>query len=164
MTVTALSRPAPCADAALRSGRSWGTVRTRVAARIDAYRDDVMDLFLDYDQWPRIFAETIRGVELAYRGSSTIAVKVDHRKEGRVLNVLTICRPDIVMLQEHKSRYDALFVNRFDHALGGMRYSIDAEVHFKQPLSLIAPFLTGVVERALRRYTLHPVRIAAERL
>jgi hypothetical protein len=134
-----------------------------VATRIDAFRDDVVALFLDYDRWPRIFPETIRGAELAWRGSSTIAVMVDHRKERRVLNILTICRPDVVILQEHKSLYDAVFVNHFEPAFGGMRYSIDAEVHVKQPFTLIAPFLSGVVERALRRYTLDPVRRAAER-
>jgi len=159
--VTAIS--APCIDHLTKRRHSWGTVRAEVATRVDAARDDVFRLFLDYAQWPRIFSETIRAVELVRRGTSTIAVMVDHRQEGQVLNVLTVCPPDVVLLQEFKPRYDALFVNHFEHALGGMRYSIEAEVSIKPPFSLAAPFLSGVVERALRRYTLLPLRAAAER-
>ena len=147
--------------------RRWDVVRTSVQVTIHAPPERVMATFLDYARWPDIFPLTIAGTELVRRRSpSVLEVMVHHRKEGRVLNVLTIRGPEVVELREFKRRFDATFVNRFEPAAdgegGGTRYTIDAEVRMKPPYALLAPLLRGVVERALRRYTLEPMRAAAE--
>ena len=139
-----------------------GVVRTTVATDIRAPRDAVVALFLDYARWPVIFPTTIRAVTLVGRREDVFEVMVDHRTEGRVLNVLTIRSPAVVTLLERKPRFDATFVNRFDATADGTRYSVDAELRLRGPYRLLAPFLRGVVSRALRRYTLDPMRAAAE--
>lgn len=145
-----------------RDGRAWGTVRTSVATLVRAPRDRVAALFLDYDAWPRIFPVTIAGTRLLERTADSLQVMVDHRREGQVLNVLRTPAPGVVELTEHKPRFDATFVNRFEAVKGGTRCAIDAAVRLKWPYAPLAPFLRGVVERALRRYTLEPLRAAAE--
>ena len=146
--------------------RRWGVIRTSVWVSIHAPPGRVVATFLDYARWPTVFPLTIAGTELVRRSPSTLEVMVHHREEGRVLNVLIIRRPDVVELREYKRRFDATFVNRFEPAPEGTRYTIDATVRLAWPYSLLAPLLApllrGVVERALRRYTLEPMRAAAE--
>jgi len=77
------------------------------------------------------------------------------------MNELTECGEGVVVLRESKRRYDATFVNRFETVAGGTRYTVDAAVHIKQPLTVLAPLLRGVVARAIRRYTVEPLRAAA---
>jgi hypothetical protein len=153
----------PCTEQRDPSRRvPWGTMQTTVAATVSAPRDHVLALFLDYTQWPRIFHETISSTELVRRESHSLLVMVEHRREGRVLNVLTDCGDGVVALREFKRRFNATFVNRFARVQDGTRYTVDAEVRIKPPFTLIAPFLRGVVERAVRRYTIEPLREAAE--
>lgn len=140
-----------------------GVVRTTVATHIRAPRDAVVALFLDYARWPFVFPRTIERAALVRREAFMLEVMVSHRREGRVPNVLTIRGPGVIELREHKPRYDATFVNHFEHSGDGTRYRVDAEVRLKRPWSLLAPFLHPVVERSLRRYTLEPMRLAAER-
>lgn len=141
----------------------WGTVRTSVTTTVRAPRDQVVALFLDYTRWPSLFPETIAGTELVRRDAYSRVVMVDHRREGHVMNVITACPDGVVVLREFKRRYIATFVNRFAVARAGTRYTIDAEVRLTRPYALVAPLLRGVVERALRRYTMEPLRVAAER-
>jgi hypothetical protein len=158
------SSPAPCTQQRDPSRRvAWGTVHTSVTTTVHAPRDQVVALLLDYAEWPRIFSETIADTELVRRDAHSLVVTVHHRREGRVMNVLTDCGDGIVTLREFKRRFNATFVNRFARSPGGTRYTIDAEVRIKRPFSVIAPLLRGVVERALRRYTMDPLRAAAER-
>lgn len=140
----------------------WGTVRTRVTTTVGAPPDRLVALLLDYAHWARVFPETIAGAELVRRDGPSLVVLVQHRREGRVLNVLTNCGDGIVALREYKHRYNATFVNRFARTAGGTRFTIDAEVRIKRPFSAVAPLLRGVVERALRRHTMEPLRAAAE--
>ena len=142
---------------------AWGTVHTSVTTTVRAPRDHLIALFLDHSQWPRLFPESIAGTELVRRDAHSLVVMVDHRREGSVLNVLTECSDGIVVLREFKRRYNATFVNRFDRARAGTRYTIDAVVRVKQPYAVVAPLLRGVVQRALRRYTMKPLGVAAER-
>jgi hypothetical protein len=139
-----------------------GVVRTSVATHIRAPRDAVVALFLDYARWPFVFPRTIERVALVRRDAFVLEVMVRHRREGLVPNVLTIRGPGVVELFERKPRYDASFVNHFEHSGQGTRYRIDAELRLRRPWSLLAPFLRGVVSRALQRYTLEPMRVAAE--
>ena len=140
-----------------------GVVRARVTTFIRAPRDRVAELFLDYAQWPRLFPATIAGVTLVRQDASSLSVLVEHRREGRVLNELYLCEHGVVELREYKRRFDATFVNRFDDAPTGTLYTIDAEVRVKRPYAPLAPLLGWIVRRALRRYTMEPLRLAAER-
>jgi hypothetical protein len=144
-------------------GRRRGVVRTSVWVIVHAPPARVMATFLDYARWPAVFPLTIAGTELVRRSPSTLEVMVQHRKEGRMLNVLTTRGPEVVELREYKRRFDATFVNRFEPAPEGTRYTIDATVRLALPYALLAPLLCGVVERSLRRFTLEPMRVAAER-
>lgn len=139
-----------------------GVVRTAVATHVRAPRDAVVGLFLDYTRWPLVFPGTIERVALVRRDAFMLELLVSHRRDGEVPNVLTIRGPGTVELREHKPRYDATFVNHFEHSGEGTRYRVEAEVRLKRPWSLLAPVLRRVVERALRRYTLEPMRVAAE--
>jgi len=146
-----------------RLNPALGVVRARVSTIIHAPRDYVAALFLDPAQWPQVFPATIAGVQIVRRDPSSIRVVVEHRREGRVLNVLHLCAHGVVELREYKRRFDATFVNRFDDARTGTLYTIDAEVQLKRPYALLAPLLRGVVKRALCKYTMEPLRLAAER-
>jgi hypothetical protein len=153
----------PCTESHERPRRGgWGTVRTRVATTVGAPPDRLATLLLDYAHWARLFPETIEGAELVRRDGRSLVVLVQHRREGRVLNVLTDCGDGIVALREYKHRYDATFVNRFARTEAGTCFTIDAEVRVKRPFSAVGPLLRGVVARALRRYTMEPLRAAAE--
>jgi hypothetical protein len=154
---------APCPDATTLEKRRWGLVRTSTETLIRARRDRLVALLLDYERWPTLFPATIVAVELVRAESFATTVMVTHRKEGRVPNVLRRCASDVVELMERKPRYDAVFVNRFEEIAGGTRYRVDAWVRMRGAYALLAPVLRGVVERAVRRYTMEPLRTAAER-
>ena len=83
-------------------------------------------------------------------------------REGQVRNDVSIVAAGVVELREEKPRYSATFLNRFDGVGEGTRYAIEAEVRLRWPWALLAPLLRPVVNRALRRLTLEPVRRAAE--
>lgn len=120
-------------------------------------------LYLDYARWPELFAATIRGVRLIERDARETAVEVDHRSEGRVLNLIRPLSTTEIELAEFKPRYDAVFVNRFELVPGGACYGVTADVRFRLPLALFAPLLGGVVRRRIRHYVLEPMRAYAER-
>jgi hypothetical protein len=140
----------------------WGIVHVTVKTTVQAMRGRLVGLLLDYAQWPRIFSATIARTELVRRDARSMVVMVHHRREGRVVNVLTDCGDGVVVLREFKPRYVATFVNHFDPVPDGTRYTVDAALRIKQPFTLIAPLLRGVVERAIRRYTIEPLRSAAD--
>jgi hypothetical protein len=152
----------PCtAHRELSRHSGWGTVHATVATTIAAPRDRLVRLLLDYPRWHRIFPATIARTELVRREGRTTVVMVRHRREGRVMNELTDCGEGVVVLRESKRRYDAAFVNHFESVAGGTRYTVHAAVHIRQPLTVLAPLLRGVVARAVRRYTVEPLRAAA---
>ena len=143
----------------------WGTVRTTVATMIRAPSDRVMALYLDWERCPLLFPATIAGVHLERCDATSMTVIVDHRREGQVRNDVSIVAAGVVELREEKPRYSATFLNRFDDVGEGTRYAIEAEVRLRWPwalLALLAPLLRPLVNRALRRFTLEPVRRAAE--
>ncbi len=143
--------------------RRWGAVHAEEAITVRAPRDDVMALYLDYERWPQLFPATIRGVRLLRRDADVSTVEVDHRTEGRVINVLRRRAPGVIELGESKPRYEATFVNRFDPVAEGTRYTVVADVRLRMPYALLAPVLRPVVRRSVRRYVLEPMRAYAER-
>ena len=141
---------------------AWSTVRVREAMTIRAAPEKAAALYLDYERWPRLFPATIRGVRMLRERPGEITVEVDHRTEGRVVNVIRPESPTVIALDELKPRFAATFVNRFDASAAGTQYAVDAEVRFRGVYALIAPVLASIVRRRIRQYVLQPMRVAAE--
>lgn len=120
-------------------------------------------LYLDYLGWPRLFPATIRAVRLLREQSGEITVEVDHRTEGRVVNVIRPESPTVVALDELKPRFAATFINRFDASAAGTQYTVEADVRFHGAYALLAPALGGIVRTRIRQFVLEPMRLAAER-
>ena len=145
-----------------RTARRWGAVHVDAAMTINAPRERLMTLYLDYAHWSRLFPATIRGVRLLRCGGSETTVEVDHRTAGHVVNIIRRRSENEVELEEFKPKYDATFVNRFDAVAGGTRYAVSADIRLRVPYALLAPFLRGYVRRSVRRYVLEPMRVYAE--
>jgi hypothetical protein len=137
-------------------------VHTLAARVIQAPPPRVMDLYLDYLSWPRLFPATIRGVLLLGEEGGRTRIEVDHAVEGKVLNVMTVVSANEVRLDEWKSRYEATFMNRFEPHPKGTRYSVFAEVALKGPLWLLTPFAAPLVRARLDRSVLRPLKVFAE--
>ena len=147
---------------AMPNVRWWGTVRAREALTIRATPDRLAALYLDYAGWPRLFPATIRGVRVLTERPGEITVEVDHRTEGRVVNVIRRLSASEIALDEKKPRFAATFVNRFEPSSEGTRYTVEAEIRFRMPYALAAPVLRPIVRRRVRRFVLEPMRAAAE--
>ena len=139
-----------------------GSVRVREALVVRARPDRLAGLYLAYANWPELFPATIRGVRFLEEHDGDITVEVDHRTEGRVVNIIRPMSASVIVLEEFKRRYDATFVNRFESVPQGTRYVLDAEVRFHMPYALVAPLLRGVVRQRMRQYVLEPMRVIAE--
>lgn len=142
---------------------AWSTVRVREAVIIRASPEKAAALYLDYERWPRLFPATIRGVRLLRERAGEITVEVDHRTEGRVVNIIRPESPTVIALDELKPRFAATFVNRFDASPAGTQYTVDADVRFRGAYALLAPLLHGIVRQRIRQFVLEPMRLAAER-
>jgi hypothetical protein len=142
---------------------TWGSVRVREALVIRASPDRLVALYLDYRSWPELFPATIRGVRWLATHDGDITVEVDHRAEGRVVNIIRPMSASVIALEEFKPHFDATFVNRFERVPHGTRYVLDAEIRFHMPYALVAPLLRGVVRHRIRQFVLEPMRVIAER-
>jgi hypothetical protein len=140
-----------------------GRVRVREALMIRAAPERLAALYLDYENWSRLFPATFRGVRRLEEHDGDVTVEVTHKAEGRVVNVIRPMSASVIVLDEFKPRFDATFVNRFERAEQGTRYVLDAEIRFRMPYALIAPLLRGTVRSRMRRFVLEPMRLAAER-
>jgi len=138
-------------------------VRARAELTIRARAERVAALYLDWARWPQLFPATIRAVRLLRQSAGEIVVEVDHRTAGPVVNVVRPLSPTVIALDERKPRYDATLVNRFKPEGEGTRYTVDAVVRLRLPYGLLAPFLSGLVRRRLRRFVLEPMGDAAGR-
>ena len=146
-----------------RSHIPWGTVHVRETLTIRATPAKLAALYLDYRNWHHLFPRTIRGVRLLKERPREITVEVDHRSEGRVVNIIRPQSPTVIALDEFKPGFYATFVNRFDASADGTRYTVDAEIRFHMPFALVAPLLRGIARRRIRRLVLEPMRVSAER-
>ena len=117
---------------------------------IHAPPERLIALYLDFAHWSQLFPATIRGVGLVRKRGDETTVEVDHRTEGRVVNVVRRRSASEIELEELKPRYAATFLNRFDAVTEGTRYTVTADVHLRMPYALIAPVLRGFVRRAMR--------------
>jgi hypothetical protein len=118
--------------------------------------------YRDVPGWPALFPETIRGVRFVARERGRVTVEVDHRHAGTVSNVLTDVSPSRCDLWEEKPRYVGTFVNRFEPAPGGTRYTVEADIRLKGIARLLGPFIGPLIRRRIQRYVLEPMRRACE--
>src|SRR5262249_10331706 len=102
-------------------------LRTSASVLIRAPRERVFALYANWEGWPRLFGKTIRGVRLVREEANVRAIDVDH-VEGHVPNLMSIVSPELIVLEEHKRRYDARFENRFEPAPEGTRYVVTADI------------------------------------
>lgn len=138
-------------------------MRIETSTTIRAPAERLVARYLDVAHWPQLFPATIRGTRLLRRDGNTLFVEVDHRAAGFVINVIRQRSADTIELEEHKPRYDATFINRFQPTPAGTRYSVVADIRLRLPYALLAPFVKRYVRRSVRRYVLEPMRHAAER-
>jgi hypothetical protein len=135
-------------------------LQVQVTTTVQAPRQTVLDVYADYQRWPRLFP-TISGVRLLRREGPKLVLEVDH-VEGKVVNELVVRPPDEIDLWEEKRHYDARFRSRFETVPGGTRFTVRGGIYLKGWARLLRPFLRGFVRRQLRRLQLQPVQVEAE--
>lgn len=139
----------------------WGVVHAVTGIFVPAPPQQLMALYNDYENWPRLFPETIERTRVLDRQPGAVVVEVDHRTAGRVVNIIRPRPPDGIELEEFKRRFDAIFLNRFSPVPGGTRYTVRASVRIRGGLAVFAPLLAPLVRRRVQRYVLEPMRNAA---
>jgi len=135
-------------------------LQVEVSTTVQAPRETVLDVYADYQSWPRLFP-TISGVRLLRREGPKLVLEVDH-VQGKVVNELTVRPPDALDLWEEKRRYHARFRNRFATVPGGTRFTARGDIYLKGWARLLQPFLRGYVRRQMQRLQLQPVKAEAE--
>src|SRR5262249_62328315 len=133
-----------------------------VSTEISAPPELVAGLYADYEGWPRLFPATIRGVRLVADDGRRKTIEVDHATEGKVINIMMVASSHEIQLEEFKRRFDARFINRFEAAGQGTRYSIVADVPLKGVARALAPLVPPIVRARLNRFVLDPMRAAVE--
>jgi len=128
---------------------------------IRASPDRVFGLYVRWQDWPRLFPQTIRAVRLIEEKEGELSLEVAH-VEGLVPNRLSIVSPELVMLAERKRHYDARFENRFEAIEGGTCYVVTADVVLRGALRLLASVAKPFIRSRIRRFVLEPMRRAAE--
>ena len=144
--------------------QNLATDRLRAAASttIRARPDAVARLYRDFDQWAKLFP-SIRAARLLREDGHRQVIEVDHRREGRVVNVLAEGPARGVELEEYKRRYHGRFVNRFEPVGGGTRYTVVADIRPKGWWQVLAgPWLGAWIRHRIRRDVLDPVKRSAE--
>jgi Polyketide cyclase / dehydrase and lipid transport len=136
-------------------------MRVEASAVVAAPKDVVAGVYLDHGRWPAVFP-TIAAVRLLREEAGRQVLEVDHRVEGKVVNVLTTGSPGEVVLQEWKRAYDGRFLNRFEEVPGGTRFTVRADLRLHGPRRLLAPFVRGYARRLIERLQIQPVKAAAE--
>jgi Polyketide cyclase / dehydrase and lipid transport len=135
-------------------------LHVEVSTVAEAPRQTVLDVYADYQSWPRLFP-TISAVRLLGRDGPKLVLEVDH-VEGKVINELLVRPPDQLDLWEEKRHYDARFLNRFETVRDGTRFTVHGEIRLKGWARLLQPFLRGYVRRRMQRLQLQPVKAEAE--
>lgn len=156
---------APTVSSALHApnlARRWSMIHTVVSREINAPPERVAALYANYEGWPRLFPATIRGVRLLADDGQRKTIEVDHTTEGKVINIMIVVSPSEIRLQEFKPRFDARFINRFEAAGQGTRYSIVADVQLKGAARVLGPLITLIVRARLSRFVLEPMMVAVE--
>src|SRR5690242_11847122 len=61
-----------------RRSRRWNSVQAKVSLTVAAPREELVQMYLDYERWTQRFPETFRDVRLLRQDSDRILVQIDH--------------------------------------------------------------------------------------
>lgn len=143
------------------SGFAKWPVHTSAALIVRAPRDRVFALYARWQDWPRIFARTIRDVQLIRQEGPVVVLDVDH-VEGHVPNVMSLAAPDLIVLEERKRRFTARFENRFEDRGAQTRYVVTADVVLSGWRRWLRFLAKPIIRARIRRFVLEPIQRAAE--
>ena len=139
---------------------TWTVIHTVVSTEIASTPERLAALYADYEGWPLLFPATIRGVRLLSDDGQHKTIEVDHITEGKVINILMVVSLCEIQLEEFKPSFNARFINRFEAAGKGTRYSIAADVQLKGTVCMLGPLLRPIVRSRLKKLVLEPMRAA----
>jgi|SRR4030095_9727 hypothetical protein len=122
----------------------------------------VRRVYMDYNNWNKLFPLTIRAARCIKEENGVHTVEVDHKKEGFVINVLTVLSNEEIQLEEFKPKYNATFINRFRAVGNGTRYTISASISMKGIYKIAAPFIKNVVKNRIIELVLKPMKKLSE--
>ena len=134
-------------------------ITTEVVARVSGSPDEVAQMFLDVEGWPRLFPATVRAVRLVERDWPRTVVDVAHRV-GRVRNILTTVSPREVLLEEWKPRYRARFRYRFEAEGHHTRLVLTGEIYLERWAAFLESLLASYARRQIRKYVIEPIQYA----
>lgn len=134
-------------------------LKVNASIEINSIADAVMDAYLAIENWPKLFRHTIDYVHLLHKTCSEIRVKVHHRFEGGVQNLVSILNDNTIRLEEIKPKYKAVFINRFiSTGAGKTNYCIEGFIELKGFYKLVQPFLRKLVRRRIEKFVLLPMK------
>lgn len=133
-------------------------ILAKASIKINAPVPVVVCSYLDYENWPVLFADTIRDVRILSEEQNVLKLEVDHRYEGKVLNILRILSPNEIELEEFKPKYRALFLNRFEPYQAGTLYRLEARIYLKGIYRLAQPFIRWLVTKRIRDNVMIPMK------
>jgi hypothetical protein len=136
-------------------------VHTSTSLLIRAPKERVFGLYAAWQDWPRLFPKTIRGVQLIREAGNTREIDVDH-VEGHVPNTMSIVSPELIVLEEQKGQFDARFSNYFTAVPEGTRYLVSADVTLRGSLGWLHAVAGPFIRSRIRHLVLEPMRSAAE--
>jgi hypothetical protein len=137
-------------------------VRVLVSIVVRADPETACRVLGAWQDWPRTFSRTIAAVSPVTSAGEEQVLRVAHKSEGPVINILE-ARPDgTLRLREFKRSYDADFTFRsYPHPSGSV-LRVHASVLLKGWLACLRPLAAPVVRARIRKYLLEPVRRSAE--
>ena len=77
-------------------------LHTTLSVTINAPRQSVMKICCDFNNWQNLFPATIKGAHLVKAENGIQTVEVDHRKAGKVINILRFLSANEIELEEFK--------------------------------------------------------------
>lgn len=139
-----------------------GSLHVEASKIIAAPSQRVMAIYLDHSQWHRLFPLTIRSARLVSEEGGRQTIEVDHKQEGKVINLLTVVSKEEIKLEEFKKAFNGVFINWFEPIPGGARYRIFAYISLKGFYRFLQPFVRGLIRKRIYRFVLDPMKNYAE--
>src|SRR6476620_2219869 len=90
-----------------------GGLHATISATINAPQQRLMKIYSDFNNWHKLFPATITGAHLVKTENGIQTVEVDHRKPGKVINILRFLTANEIELEGFKPIYNTIFLNRF---------------------------------------------------
>jgi len=134
----------------------------KVSITIRAAQFELIDRYLDYNNWHRLFPLTIKGTKLLKKQNRILVIEVDHKKAGPLINILTILSDNEIQLEEFKPIYNATFINRFDAIEDGTKFTVNACISLKGVYRIAAPFVKGLIKNRIAKFVLEPMKAYSE--